>query len=98
MTVAYVYFTFFTKYREVQVLGIRNLSQKVALKMIPIQKKGLHFFEFRAQGQRICKLFKLTRYFMFYCLLQTRHYGCVLWPCYLSGLCFYHIAKVMTIL
>jgi len=71
-------FTFFTKYREVQVLGIRNLSRKMALKMIPIQKTGLHFFEFRAQGQRICKLFKLTRYFIFYCLLQTRHYGCVM--------------------
>ena len=79
MIVAYVYFTFFTKYREVQVLGIRNLSRKMALKMIPIQKTGLHFFEFRAQGQRICKLFKLTRYFIFYyCLLQTRHYGCVM--------------------
>ena len=87
-------FTFFTKYREVQVLGIRNLSRKMALKMIPIQKTGLHFFEFRAQGQRICKLFKLTRYFIFYCLLQTRHYGLLilvgfvstslqkLWQCY----------------
>ncbi|KAF8765529.1 hypothetical protein HU200_008470 [Digitaria exilis] len=29
--------------------------------MIPIQKAGLHFFEFRAQGLRICKLFKLIR-------------------------------------
>lgn len=81
MLVAYLFYIF-TKYREVQVLGTRNLSQKMVLKMIHIQKMGLHFLEFRAQGQRICKLFKLTRYFIFYfifyCLLQTRHYGCLM--------------------
>lgn len=73
-----MYFTFFTKYREVQVLGIRNLSQTMALKMIPIQKMGLHFFEFRAQGQRICKLFKLTRYFIFFLSSPNK----ALWLCY----------------
>lgn len=93
MIVACVFFTFLTKFREVQVLGIRNLSQKMALKMIPIQKTGLHFFEFRVQGQRICKLFKLTRYFVF--LLSSPNKA---WPCCLSGLYLYHIAKVMTML
>lgn len=80
-----LYLTFSHWYRVVQVPVIRNLSQKTTLRMIPIQKAGLHFFEFRAQGQRICKLFKLIRYFLILSFQQG--IMIVLWRCYLSGFC-----------
>uniref|UniRef100_A0ACD5XLG0 Uncharacterized protein n=1 Tax=Avena sativa TaxID=4498 RepID=A0ACD5XLG0_AVESA len=55
------YFRIWLYSRVVLVLGIRSLSQKMAFRMIHIQKMGLHSSGFKDQDQIICKQFKLIR-------------------------------------
>lgn len=56
------------------VLGIRNLSQKTVLRMTHIQKMGLPFSGFKALDQKICKPFKLIRYFLFHLKMHHTHF------------------------